>query len=67
MSNEPLIALENRFAWLERHVTDQDKAMLKLEEELRRLKRKLELLQERQQGTGQPAEPGEAEERPPHY
>jgi SlyX protein len=67
MSNEPLIALENRFAWLERHVTEQDKAMLKLEDEMRRLKRKMEQLQERTPTRGQTEEPPEANERPPHY
>ena len=67
MSNESLIALENRFAWLERHVTEQDRAMLKLEDEVRRLKRRLELLQEGLKARGQAEEPPPADERPPHY
>ncbi len=67
MSEDPLIALQNRFAWLERHVAEQDRAMLKLEDEMRRLKRKLEVLQQQQRAGAHPAEPSEGEERPPHY
>jgi SlyX protein len=67
MSEDRLTALEDRFAWLERHVTEQDKAMLELGEEIRRLRRRIEVLQERQQAAGPPEKSGDEDEKPPHY
>jgi SlyX protein len=61
MSDDRLSALEARFAWLERHVTEQDRAMLEFAEELRRVKEQMERLRAR----AAPQE--EADERPPHY
>lgn len=59
-------------AFLERHVTEQDKAMLELARELEAVRRELKLL--RLQQAGASAVPGVAgegvppdEERPPHY
>ena len=61
--------LEERIAWLERHVTEQDKVMLGLGDEVRRLQRELLALREQLavqsaglQGPGSPSD-----ERPPHY
>lgn len=65
---ERLTRLEERYAHLQRHLTEQDKAMLELAEELARLKAEVAAL--RAQGPGGGAPMGEAEapdERPPHY
>ena len=63
---ERLTRLEERYAHLQRHQTEQDKAVLALGDELARLKKELTALRTRQ--NAQP-EPGETprDERPPHY
>lgn len=61
-----LTLLEERYAHLQRHVVQQDKAMLELGDELARLRQELLGLRARvTAGTESPAEPGD--ERPPHY
>lgn len=65
MSDE-LRRVEEKIAYLERHVVEQDKAMLELSDDLARLR--LELRQLRAQRA--PQSSGEelpADERPPHY
>ncbi len=64
---ERLNHFESRFAWLERHVLEQDKAMLELNEELVRLRRECAALRARlgERDEGSPSQP--TEERPPHY
>ncbi len=65
---ERLTRLEERYAHLQRHVAEQDKAMLELADVLARLKAEVATL--RTQHTGGPVVPGESEpadERPPHY
>lgn len=66
--NEALKRIEEKIAFLERHVTEQDKAMLEMAEDLARLRRELKALRERA-GSGPHAGGGEVEpdERPPHY
>ncbi len=68
--------LEERVAWLEHHVTQQDKAMLEMAKRLDRLQAELLRQRERagsawQTGFGPEAGEGgqrdEAAERPPHY
>lgn len=69
METPQLIArLEERLAWLERHVVEQDKAMLEMSDDIIRLRRELRALKERQP-SGDSGELGgsPAEERPPHY
>jgi len=64
MKNEPLSLLEERLAWLQRHVAEQDKAMLEMAGEIDRLKKQVAGLRAKL------AEAGESlrgEERPPHY
>ncbi len=64
MKSEPLSRLEERLAWLQRHVAEQDKAMLEMAGEIDRLKKQVAELREK------PGEPGEApggDECPPHY
>lgn len=63
---ERLTRLEERYAHLQRHSLEQDKAMLALADELARVRRELEQLRDRLRPAGE--EPGgPASERPPHY
>ena len=61
--------IEERVAWLEHHVGQQDRAMLEMAERLDRIVRELSRLRERSTATGATMEAGAAlpEERPPHY
>lgn len=61
--------LEEKIVYLERHVTEQDKAMLEMAGQLERLKRELLRLRERLPAaeTGGVDTGAPAEERPPHY
>jgi SlyX protein len=65
-----LARLEERLAWFERHVAEQDKAMLELSELVDKLRRELLLLRDRQttgaNNGGLMDAPAE-QERPPHY
>ena len=68
MNEDRLARLEERYAWLERHVLEQDRAMAAMGEEIRRLRRELSALQERLRaagGGGGAAEGPEPEEPPP--
>ena len=67
---ESIRRLEEKIAYLERHVTEQDKAMLEMADAIKRLSRELKKLREREAGGGGGGGGGEesaAEERPPHY
>ena len=61
--------IEEKIAYLERHVIEQDKAMLEMADDLARLGRELKALRERDTGggSGGGGEEGMPEERPPHY
>jgi SlyX protein len=62
--------LEERLAWFERHVTEQDKAMLELTERVDRLRQEVLRLRDRQgAGSAGGGLAGEetVQERPPHY
>jgi len=60
--------LEERLAWLERHVVEQDKAMLEMSDDITRLRRELLALRDRTASGPAAAEPSDiANERPPHY
>jgi SlyX protein len=68
---EPRFAqIEERIAWLQRHVLEQDKAMLEMAQEITKLKTDLAVAQLRLAGVRGPG-PSEgrnpADERPPHY
>jgi SlyX protein len=67
--NESLKRLEEKIAYLERHVTEQDKAMLELGDDVIRLRRELKALRARlEAGSAGGAETDEVrDERPPHY
>ncbi len=66
--NDRVQRLEEKVAYLERHVTEQDKAMLEMAEKLSRLTKELRALRERTMGgaSGE-APPDPAADRPPHY
>jgi len=61
-----LTELEERYAHLQRHVAEQDKAMLELSEEFARLRKEIAILRAQLTGASADAEDG-ADERPPHY
>lgn len=68
--NDRLQRLEEKIAYLERHVTEQDRAMLALSDEFERMKRELQNLRERSASGGAPGggeEDGAGFEKPPHY
>ena len=65
MSEDRLLRLEEKIAYLERHVTAQDRAMLDLTEELDALRRELGRVREARADAG--AAPEAVDERPPHY
>lgn len=67
MNDERLTNLEERFAWIERHVREQDKAMLEMGEELRRLRREAELLKGSLLRKDSGNESTESDQKPPHY
>jgi SlyX protein len=62
--------IEERIAWLERHIVQQDKAMLEMAQENERLRQQLQLLRLKV-GEGASSSSGEASspsnDRPPHY
>jgi len=62
---ERLTLLEERYAHLQRHVGQQDKAMLKLGDELAKLRQEIALLRSRETGESPTGEVPDA--RPPHY
>jgi SlyX protein len=65
-----LARLEERLAWFERHVAEQDKAMLELSEMVDKLRRELLVLRDRQStapNSGGLMETPSEQERPPHY
>jgi SlyX protein len=63
-----LTHLEERYAHLQRHQREQDKAVLELSEEVTRLRRELKALQTRTQNTSSgEGDPLNVDERPPHY
>ncbi len=70
--DERALRLEEKVAYLERHVTAQDKVMLELSDDLARLRAEVRALRERAAdssggGSGN-SDGGEIrDERPPHY
>lgn len=63
---ERLTRLEERYAHLQRHVVEQDKAMLEIGDQIARMRQELDLLRASSRSGGDAA--GEMpDERPPHY
>ncbi len=69
MNEDVVKRLEEKIAYLEHHVTEQDKVMLEFSEDLARLRRELKLLAARPAGSDSAGTENDAsnEERPPHY
>jgi len=65
--NERMLRIEEKLAYLERHVTEQDKAMLELAEDVVRLRAEVQLLRERLGVAAEHRVLEPTEERPPHY
>lgn len=68
--NERIQRLEEKIAYLERHVTEQDRAMLELVEQVEAMRRQLKSLRERSaRGSGEHGESVDdvPDEQPPHY
>lgn len=63
--NKRIILLEERYAHLQRHNAEQDKAMLELADEVAKLRKELAALRTQQTG-GRDSEEA-PDERPPHY
>jgi len=62
---ERLTKLEERYAHLQRHSTEQDKVMLELSEEVAKLRKEITSLRAQRSGD---ADGGDLpDERPPHY
>ena len=62
---ERLTKLEERYAHLQRHVVQQDKAMLKLSDEFAKLRQEIAVLRNRDGGDAPTG--ATPDERPPHY
>ncbi len=67
MSPERVERLEERLAWLEKHVLAQDKAMLELHEEIDRLRKESRSFRDRLDSAVTEGGGPLPEERPPHY
>jgi SlyX protein len=69
--NARVARLEERLSWFERHVVEQDKAMLELSDLVERLRREVLTLRERNAGGaaggGGDGDAMPTDERPPHY
>ena len=65
--DEGVTRLEEKIAYLERHVTEQDKAMLEMAGQLDRFKAELTRLKQRAESAPTTPDGGMADERPPHY
>ena len=63
---EDIQRLEEKIAYLERHVGEQDKAMLELAKQIDLLSREMGLMRERLAETKAPDAPVQ-DEKPPHY
>ena len=69
VDDEKTRILEERIAWLQRHVAEQDKAMVQMADSLRRLEKVVATLQDRVREAPGSGEGGvlPSDERPPHY
>lgn len=65
--NDRVLRLEEKVAYLERHVTEQDKAMLELTELMERLRAELKVTRDRVANQADDGDTEHADERPPHY
>lgn len=64
---DSLRRLEEQLAHLQRHIEQQDRAMLNLTRETNRLRQRLERLEAKPTSDGDNAAGSPADERPPHW
>lgn len=64
---DSLRRLEEQLAHLQRHIEQQDRAMLNLTRETDRLRQRLERLEAKPTSDGDSAAGSPADERPPHW
>jgi SlyX protein len=64
---ERVLRLEEKMAYLERHITQQDKVVLELNDALERLRLEVRVLRERLAGVTNPGDDDTPPEKPPHY
>ena len=67
MNNLDIQKLENKIAFLERHVEEQDKEMLRMNRELAMLAKGLTDLRDRFDSQSEAKNEASEDERPPHY
>jgi uncharacterized coiled-coil protein SlyX len=67
MSDERLLDLQERFAWLERHSTERDLEILALSDRVRKLERQVETLKVKADPTPEENSTLPEIDRPPHY
>lgn len=67
MSDARIEKIEERIAWLEHHVAQQDKAMLEMAQRLDRQQAELVRLREREARVSEGGAADMSHERPPHY
>jgi uncharacterized coiled-coil protein SlyX len=67
LSDERLLDLQERFAWLERHATERDLEILALSDRVRKLERQVEKLKEKSEPTTEESSSLPEIDRPPHY
>ncbi len=65
--DDRLRRLEEQLAHLQRHIEQQDRAMLDLTREADRLRQRLERLESKPAADGDSAAGSPADERPPHW
>jgi SlyX protein len=65
MNDDRQALLEEKLAWLQRHVAEQDKAMLEMAAEIDRLKKRVSEVAEKL--AAEPGSPPAGDEHPPHY
>ena len=66
---ERILQLEERVAWLQRHLVEQDRVMMEFGEDIARLRREMAGVRERMTSDGNLSEGSSfpADEKPPHY
>jgi uncharacterized coiled-coil protein SlyX len=67
LSDERLLDLQERFAWLERHATERDLEILALSDRVRKLERQVEKLREKAEPAPEESSSLPEIDRPPHY
>lgn len=67
MNHSTIQELETKFAFLERHVEEQDRVILKMQQKIDVLEEKVEKLEDAQNQSQGNSNSQAIDERPPHY